>query len=710
MYGDGSVEVSTHGSVEVSVPTDLTVTSDGDSEDGVAASRRHIREVQSLVAEKANLQRTVEKQNLELLHLQSQITALTSQHEAAISRLSGQKDDQISTKQVIINRLEAELTQTKLELHNFRERAARELAHLTQKCATFQENHKKLSVRHNEIRASLSNLQISESEMVKLRSVPSDQLSLRQFTALRLLELVWPLKCQINELETVNSSLETALNAKNMDLKTSIHCCEKFKEERDDLQTRVERFASQVINLKDEQRTDDFKIHNFDRIKNGRDVLEDEKASLSQKYAQTELALATLKKEKWILDERYNDLKLKARKQEQELSQAQADCLDLRNRLGRISEEVNSSSKSLKLERERSEDLHEKYISSRGEVSTLVENLRDCEHDIKLSKDRLHIVTLQNTQLEEKLDHISKQSRIFSDEAERYKTKYEKETSNFTMELQELRSMLSNLSKNREELISENMKLHQDIQSGEVALHDEKILRKKDVSCIQQELDHVKQSLDAYENLEKEYEQQIKMAASVPEKQSIAFLDRLTPGLSIVGKRAVSQSVQMTRKVLQLERENVEAYKTIKQLTDALEHLKTTIKSYKSAFNLAGKPSSTLLEKIASQEDQIATLQSTLQHCSRTRDILTAENKRLMYDLSQALQKFEHFETQYSELSAIKSHLHGLQASVNQMTANKLGSISSRFPTKETSHQSPSNHGYQFSAPKAIVITKASKM
>lgn len=701
--------MSGDGSVEVSVPTDLTVTSDGDSEDGGASSRRYAREVQSLVAEKANLQRAVEKQNLELLNLQSQIAALTSQQETTINRLAGQKDDQISAKQIIVNRLDGELTQSKHELNNFRERAARELAHLTQKCALFQENHRKLSVRHNEIRASLSNLQISESEMIKLRSVPSEQLSLQQFTALRLHELVWPLKCKINELEALKTSLETALNAKNMDLKTSLQYCEKLKEERDELQSKVERFASQVINLKDEQRTDDFKLQNFDRIKNDRDILEDGKESLSRKFAETELALATLKKEKFVLDERFTDLKLKARKQEQELSQSKAECLDLRNRLNRITEEVNSSCKSLRLERERCEDLHDKYISSRGEVSSLVENLRDCEHDLKLTKDRLQIVTQQNTQLDEKLDHITKQNRILSDEVDKYKTKHQKETNNLILELTELRSSLSHLSKNREELINENMKLHQDIQLADAAIHDEKMLRRKEVSCIQQELDHVKLSLDAYENLEKEYEEQIKMAATIPQTQSNVFLDRLTPGLSIVGKRAVSQSVQMTRKVLQLERENVEAYKTLKQLTDALEHLKTTIKSYKSALSLAGKPSSSLLEKIASQEDHIATLQSTLQHCSLTRDTLTLENKRLKDNLSQALQKFEHFESQSCELSAIKGQLQGLQMSVSQMTASKLGTLSSRMLLPETVYPDSSCRGYQFNAPKAIVITKSSK-
>lgn len=44
---------------------------------------------------------------------------------------------------IIFYRLEAELTQTREELSTLRERAARELAQLTQKCVVFQQNQKR---------------------------------------------------------------------------------------------------------------------------------------------------------------------------------------------------------------------------------------------------------------------------------------------------------------------------------------------------------------------------------------------------------------------------------------------------------------------------------------------------------------------------------------------------------------------------------------
>lgn len=47
----------------------------------------------------------------------------------------------------------------------------------------------RLSLRHEDLRGSLTNLQISENEYNRLRRIPVQQLTLQQYTAVRKLEI-----------------------------------------------------------------------------------------------------------------------------------------------------------------------------------------------------------------------------------------------------------------------------------------------------------------------------------------------------------------------------------------------------------------------------------------------------------------------------------------------------------------------------------------
>lgn len=65
---------------------------------------RHARELQALASDRAELQRTVEKQRLELQNKKAQIAAFTAQNESAVASAIAQKDDIISAKQIQANR------------------------------------------------------------------------------------------------------------------------------------------------------------------------------------------------------------------------------------------------------------------------------------------------------------------------------------------------------------------------------------------------------------------------------------------------------------------------------------------------------------------------------------------------------------------------------------------------------------------------------
>ncbi|XP_068219122.1 progesterone-induced-blocking factor 1-like [Palaemon carinicauda] len=696
--------MSGEASVEVSVPTDLTVTSDGESEEGYAASRRHARELQTLAAERAELQRTVEKQKLELQSRDAQIAALNAQHEAAVANAITRKNNDISSKQIQVNRLEAELLRTKEELNTIRERAARELAQLTQKCAVFQQNQKRLMLRQDEIKSSLSRLELSEQEFVRLRSTPVQQLTLQQYTSLRVYELVWPLRLRVNELESVKSSLESLVSNKNLDLQSKNEHCQKLQKDIEELQRKSEHYASQLMGLRDEHRADDFKVRNFNRIKAERDQFEEEKNSSAKRVCELELTVATLKKERNILEERYNELKTKTRKQESGLDQCHNDLIETKSKLEKVTEEFRSVSKILRSERDRCEELHEKYVSSRGEVTSLTENNQDLQHELKILKEKHHACVVECSNFQIKVDHLSVKNQELTINVDKYKTKYDTEVKDLELQLKELKEINITLSKSRDSLVSENSVFQQKVQALELALHKEKLLRERETISLKDELMKFKQALAEYQALEDEYAKNIRTAAALSEDQANASLDRILPSHAITRNKAVEQSVQLTRRILMLERQNTEAATTIQKLTDALEQLKDKVASYKSALGLAGQPSGALLERIASLDDQVTTLQEALNYNSLSKRTLEEENKTLIRDVAKLQKALENQTLQNSELSAIKQHLINIKQTVSLHTPQQPQERDASASGTAFREENPASS--QKSPAKAIIITK----
>lgn len=696
--------MSGDGSADVSVPTDLTVTSHADSEEDYAATRRHARELQNLASEKAELQRLVEKLKLEGKNKDAQLAALSQQLQTSVAKAVAQKDDQLSTKQIQVTSLEMELRRTKEELGSLRERAARELAQLTQKCSQFQQNQKRLMIRQDELRKSLTNLQLNEEDFARLRQISPEELSLQQYTALRVYELVWPLRLQLKELEAVKSSLQSALNSKDSDLRIRREESVKLHRTVEDLQRKCELYASQLVSLKDDQRNDDFRVRNYSRVKSERDQLQGEKIILTKTNSELELINATLKKEHSILQENFAELKGKQRKQEYDLNHYQEQAADLKIKLDKVSGELSSVTKQLTLERERCGDLHEKYLSARGDVTQLTEDSRDQQHEIKLLRERLQACKVQCSGLQEKVRFLSQQNEDLNAELERSRLKLTVDTKTLNSQVQDLRASLSAATKNRDTLLDENSRLHQRIQELDALCQEEKMQRKEETAALSKEVQRVRKILSTFGGLSEEYENIIKAAAALPEEETSKVLEKILPGSKLQGDRAVEQCIQLTRRVLQLEGEGLEAYNTIQQLTEALEHLKSTVASYKAALSLAGQPSSSLLERIASQEDQITSMQAALHHNTALKAKLVDENKALSRQVVRLKEELEHTGIEAGELSAIKKQLESLLQGASSYTGLTGRVMPRRDETVGTGETRPSQ-----TLPSAIIITKRSR-
>lgn len=517
-------------------------------------------------------------------------------------------------------------------------------------------------------------------------------------------ELVWPLRLRLNELEAVKSSLQSALNSKDSDLKTKREETVKLQRTLEDLQRKCELYASQLVSLKDEQRNDDFRVRNYSRVKAERDQLQGEKILLTKTNSELELANATLKKEHSILQGNFSELKGKQRKQEYDLNHYQEQAADLKTKLDKVSEELSSVTKQLTLERERCGDLHEKYLSARGDMAQLMADSRDQQHEIKLLRERLQACKVQCSGQQERVTFLSQQNENLNAELEKSRLKLTVDTQTLNTQVQDLRASLSAAIKNRDTLLEENSRLHQRIQELDTLCQGEKMQRKEETTALSKEVQRVRKILSTFEGLSEEYDNIIKAAAVLPEEETSKVLEKILPGSRLQGDRAVEQCIQLTRRVLQLEGEGLEAYNTIQQLTEALEHLKSTVASYKTALSLAGQPSSSLLERIASQEDQITSMHAALDHNTALKAKLVDENKALSRQVVQLKVEVEHAGIEAGELSAIKKQLESLLQGALSHTG-----LTGRMMPRRDETAGTGETGTPQTLPSAIIITKKSR-
>lgn len=521
---------------------------------------------------------------------------------------------------------------------------------------------------------------------------------------LRVYELVWPLRLRLKELEAAKSSLESALSSKDCDLRTKKEELVKLHRSVEDLQRKCEFYASQLVNLKDEQRNDDYRVRNYSRVKAERDQLQGEKNLLTKTNNELELMNATLRKEHSILQENFSELKGKQRRQEYDLSHYQEQTADLKTKSDKLSEELSSVTKQLNLERERCGDLHEKYLSARGDVTQLTEDSRDQQHEIKLLRERLQACKVQCSGLQERVTFLTQQNENLNAELEKSRLKVTVNTQTLNTQVQDLRTSLSAATKNRDTLLEENSKLHQKIQELDALCQEEKTQRKEETTALSKEVQRVRKILSAFEGLSEEYEKVIKTAATLPEEETSKMLEKLLPGSRLQGDQAVEKCIQLTRRVLQLEGESLEAYNTIQQLTESLEHLKGTVASYKTALGMAGQPSSRLLERIASQEDQISSMHAALNQNTALKARLVDENKALSNQVVQLKEELEHVVVEAGELSAIKKQLESLLQGASSHRDLTGSVMPRRYDTLEAKDTRASQ-----TQPSAIIITKKSK-
>eukprot|EP00736_Rhodelphis_marinus_P006554 Rmarinus@m.15680 len=197
-------------------------------------------------------------------------------------------------------------------------------------------------------------------------------------------------------------------------------------------------------------------------------------------------------------------------------------------------------------------------------------------------------------------------------------------------------------------------------------------------------LDARNDKLEAYEQLEKELDEAIINAgqaeAGVPlaspsggsppiataragAASSSSVLDVLSCGLPSIARRRMKQSVQLAKRVVQLQRENAELKEKLQEESNARQHISSQLHRNKDLLDRTQQPHGYLVDLVKQRDNELAekdavvdTLRRDLTSLRDTYEKCLRERNEMETDLRSLLQ-------QQSTLEELKSTLVGMSAS-----------------------------------------------
>lgn len=430
--------------------------------------------------------------------------------------------------------------------------------------------------------------------------------------------------------------------------------------------------TNEKITIRDQLNAEDFRVQNYSRVKQERDHLQEDLIAVRTKYEDAKLELDTIRGENIALAGRLEDVKSNARKSDNELMKTKEELTDVTHKYSKIISVEESASKLLRAERDRATDLHNKYVSAKADLTAANDSVHDLQRERTVLRSKLEERSSFVNQVEDRLQLINSKYQSTASELEKIKLKYSQCKDDYEAEIAELRSNLLSGTRRQTDLTDETAKMRFEIQKLKDELQHVRLSSDREMSELQKELNRVSNSLKAYQDLEKEYQDNIMVSSSARveggESASAADQARLFPGLCTKRNKYVEQAVKFSSRILQLERENKEACDTIKELTAALDKLRASLYSYRCAVSNMGEPTQTLQRKIISQEDQITSLHKALNACTQAKNTLDREKLKWTRDRTRLVESLDACGPNVVEIAKIKSEMNNIKKVLLQST------------------------------------------
>ncbi|NWV78198.1 PIBF1 factor, partial [Dasyornis broadbenti] len=680
-------------SLETTVPTD-DVSSSEEREGSVKITKQLI--------ERKELLHNLQLLKIELSQKSLMIDNLKVEYLTKIEELEEKLNDALHEKQLLSLRLDSQLALQQEDARKHQALMKQEMETILLRQKQLEETNHQLRERAGDIHRSLRDLELTDECYEKLKSLPEDQLSIREYVSVRFYEVVHSLRKELSDLQMKKESLTEELTGYRSQLKCLTESYEDERKSRSELEVRCQCLTLELADTKQLIQQGDYRQQNYDKVKCERDVFEHELSELRRKYEILEVSYKTQTKER-------NDLAKELATIQQSLNLLQKDkdylnrqnmelsvrCAHEEDRLERLQIQLEDAKKAR-------EEMYEKYVASRQVIVHL--DHYKAEYEKRLHEE-LEQIRLKTNQEIEQLRSTSKEMyerenrnlREARDNAVAEKERAviaEKDSlRKYDQLLEQYRQMqLGTESKVAELLHQSKLKSfeteHVQLMQQETAknlsqcqMECEKYQRKLEVLTkefyslqsssetriieLQTQNSEFQARLDTYEKLEKELDEIILQTAEMEdevEAERVLFSYGYGANVPTTAKRRLKQSVHLARRLLQLEKQNSLLVKDLEHQKEQVTQISQELDRANSLLNQAQQPYKYLIETVQQRDSQISLQKEHITQLEKDVSLLNKEKTALLRVKNQMAADLERLLNDREELATMKQiiiNLHG---------------------------------------------------
>ncbi|XP_068007352.1 progesterone-induced-blocking factor 1 isoform X4 [Melanerpes formicivorus] len=617
-------------SLETTVPTD-DVSSSEEREGTVKITKQLI--------ERKELLHSLQLLKIELSQKNLMIDNLKVEYLTKIEELEEKLNDAIHQKQLLSLRLDSQLALQQEDARKHQALMKQEMETILLRQKQLEEANHQLRERAGDIRRSLRDLELTDHNYEKLKSLPEDQLSIPEYVSIRFYEVVHSLRKELSDLQMKKESLVEELSGYKSQLKSLTESYEDERRSRSELEVRCQRLTLELADTKQMIQRADYRQENYDKVKCERDVFEHDLSELRRKYEILEVSHKAQAKER-------NDLSKELATIQQSLNLLQKDkdylnrqnmelsvrCAHEEDRLERLQIQLEDAKKAR-------EEMYEKYVASRDHYKTEYEKRLNEELEQIRLKTNQEIDQLRSTS-KEMYERENRNLREARDNAVAEKERAviaEKDAlRKYDQLLEQYRQMQFGTESKVAELLhqsklksfeSEHVQLMQQETAKNLSqcqLECEKYQRKLEVLTkefyslqsssemriteLQTQNSEFQARLDTYEKLEKELDEIILQTAEMEdevEAERVLFSYGYGANIPTTAKRRLKQSVHLARRLLQLEKQNSLLVKDLEHQKEQVTQISQELDRANSLLSQVQQPYKYLIDTVQQRDSQI---------------------------------------------------------------------------------------------------------
>ncbi|XP_067663556.1 progesterone-induced-blocking factor 1-like [Haliotis asinina] len=683
-------------SYETSVPTDLTMSPDHSDGEGLT-KKRHVTKQ---LIERKQLLHDMQVMKIELSQKNLTIENMKAESLSRVEELEEKLNDALHQKQILTARLESQLQIQETESKRRQDLVKQELEAVRRRQQQLEGTNERLHEKAGDVRRTLKDLSLSEEKYFHLKTLTEEDLSLRDYVAMRLFEAVKPLQTEVDQLRMSKQTLEEETQASAKEI---LQLQKELDEERQghgELRVEFQKMAISYADVKDKVKHDNYRVENYDRIKSERDNLEHDSLDVHRQLSVLEAAHSNLQKERDDLSRELSTSKQSLALIKQDKDYLTRQLSEVSNKSSFSEEKIQQIGRQLEDAKRAREEMYEKYVASRDQYKSEYEaKLRDELEQIRVRTnaeiDRLRTSTKEmyereNRNLREARDMaISEREKCQAGERE-MNTKYEQLLNEYrkmqtcgdtrvsdlqnelklkTFEAERTQMVHEETLKNLRQSEMEVEKLQKKAEVLIKEYHTLEMTMEKRVSELETGMSERAMKLETYERMEKELDDVVMQAAEVDNEEDaerVLFSYGYGANVPSTSKRRLQQSVHLARRTLQLEKANTSLRHEIEREKQKTSQLAEEVRNANTLLDQSQQPYNYLIDSIRVRDDQIkklkdhtARLEEDLRKTERERAEMVRTKNQMSLDLERLLNQKEEMAVMKQVVMNLSTRRHG---------------------------------------------------